>query len=223
MTIFDDNKCRGQMNELPITSSLKEITAYKKKLNWGDIPAIYTMAASSIGDMDGILTHGFDSAYKQLFDRSNWNDAFLDSFIDKNGNIQHKIKPKIVLRHHYDEHNYELHCFPIVKGEHLYGALSQHPLCSFKQWAPESMQMLFRISSLISFIVFTFKSGDPADLALVKYSHKRVQELISEISKSFEIVDVMGYSIAEFCKELYSKKPHFTIADLLDNTDPNTE
>jgi len=211
------------MNELPITSSLKEITAYKKKLNWGDIPAIYTMAASSIGDVDGILTHGFDSAYKRLFDRSNWNDVFLEGFTDESGNLKHKRKPQIALRHHYDDHNYELHCFPIVKGEQLFGSLSQHPLCPFKQWQPESMQMLFRISSLISFIVYTFKSGDEADIALVKYSHKRVQELINEISKSFEIVDVMGYSIAEFCKELYAKKPNVPIADLLDNTDSNTE
>jgi hypothetical protein len=211
------------MNELPITSSLKEITAYKKKLNWGDVPAIYTMAASSLGDVDGILTHGFDSAYKRLFDRSNWNDTFLEGFTDKSGSVKHKKKPKIVLRHHYDEHNYELHCFPIVEGEQLFGSLSQHPLCSFKQWTPESMQMLFRVSSLVSFIVFTFKSGDQADIALVKYSHKRVQELINEISKSFEIVGVMGYSIADFCKELSSKKPNFIIDDLLDKHEQNTE
>ncbi|MFB0999649.1 MAG: hypothetical protein QMC13_05385 [Colwellia sp.] len=211
------------MNELPITSTLKEITAYKKKLNWGDVPAIYTMASSSISDIDGIMTHGFDSAYKRLFNKSNWNFALLDGFHDENGNVIAKHKPKIALRHHYDEQNYELHCFPIVKGEQVNIPLAQHPFCSFQQWSPESMQMLFRINSLISFIVFTFKSGDPADIALIKYAHKRVQELISELGKSFDIVEVMGYSIAEFCKELYSSKPNFTIADLLNNTDPNME
>jgi hypothetical protein len=211
------------MNELPITSTLKEITAYKKKLNWGDVPNIYTMAASSIGNVDGIMTHGFDSAYKRLFNKNNWNFAFLDGFNDGNGNVIAKKKPKIALRHHYDEQNYELHCFPIVEGEQVNVPLSQHPLCSFQQWSPESMQMLFRINSLISFIVFTFKSGDPADLALIKYAHKRVQELIIEIGKTFDIVDVVGYSIAEFCKELYGRKPNFTIADLLDTSDQNTE
>jgi hypothetical protein len=211
------------MNELPITSNLKEITAYKKKLNWGDVPAIYHMAASSIGDMDGILTHGFDSAYKQLFNKNNWNCEFLDGYSDINGNLTFRRKPKISLRHCYNEQNYELHCYPIVKGEPVIQPLSQHPLCSFEQWLPETMQMLFRVSSLISFIVFTFKSGDEADLALIKYSHKRVQELIIELSKSFEIVDIKGYSIAEFCKELYCRKPNFTIADLLDDTDSNTE
>jgi hypothetical protein len=217
------NKCRGKMNELPITSNLKDITAYKKKLNWGDVPAIYHMAASSISDMDGILTHGFDSAYKELFNKNNWNYTFLEGASDENGNVTVTKKPQITLRHYYDEQNYELHCFPIVEGERVYGTLSQHPLCPFTQWSPEKMQMLFRVSSLISFIVFTFKNGDLADLALIKYSHKRVQELINELSKSFEIVDVMGYSIADFCKELYRRRPNFTIADLLDNLDPNTE
>jgi hypothetical protein len=211
------------MNELPITSTLKEITAYKKKLNWGDVPSIYTMTASSISDLDGIMTYGFDSAYKRLFNKSNWNFAFLDGFNDDNGNVIAKQKPKIALRHYYDEQNYELHCFPIVEDEQVNVPLSQHPLCSFKQWSPESMQMLFRVNSLISFIIFTFKSGDPADLALIKYSHKCVQELINEIRESFDIVDVMGYSIAEFCKELYTRKPNVTIADLLDNPGQNTE
>ena len=207
------------MSELPITSNLKEITAYKKKLNWGDVPAIYHMAASSVSDMDGILTHGFDSAYKQLFNKANWNLTFLAGSREENGTTIVSQKPKIALRHCYDEQNYELHCFPIVEGERLNVSLFQHPLCPFEQWSPESMKMLFRVSSLISFIVFTFKSGDQADLALIRYSHRRVQELIDELNNSFEIVDVMGYSIAEFCKELYRRRPNFTIADLLDTPD----
>jgi len=208
------------MSELPITSSLKEITAYKKKLCWGDVPSIYHMAASSIGDMDGILTHGFDSAYKQLFNKSNWNITFLEGCKNDNSGPQ---KPKILLRHCYNEQNYELHCYPIVKGEPVIVPLSQHPLCSFERWSPENMQMLFRVSSLISFIVYTFQSGDEADLALIKFSHKRVQELIHKLSQSFEIVDIKGYSIAEFCKELHSRRPNFTIADMLDNPDQDTE
>jgi hypothetical protein len=210
------------MNELPITSSLKEITAYKKKLNWGDVPAIYHMASSSVSELDGILTHGFDSAYKRLFNKTNWNLELLGGHSDDNGNVVVTQKPKITLRHSYDEQNYELHCYPIVKGERLNGSLSHHPLCPFQLWTPEMMQMLFRISSLVSFIVFTFKGGDQADLALIKYSHKRVQELINELSKSFEIVNVIGYSIAEFCTELY-RRPNFSTADLLDSQDENMD
>ena len=75
---------------------------------------------------------------------------------------------------------------------------------------------------MISFIVYTFKSGDQADLALIKFSHKRVQELIGELSNSFEIVDITGYTIAEFCKELY-KSPNFVVTELLDTPDQDTE
>jgi len=211
------------MSELPITSTLKEITAFKKKLNWGDVPSIYHMASSSVGELDGILTHGFDSAYKRILNKDNLNLDLLDGHIDNSGNIVTNIKPKITLRHCYDEQNYELHCYPMVQGERLNVSLSQHPLCPFNRWAPETMRMLFRISSLVSFIVFTFKTGDQADLALIKYSHKRVQELINELSKSFDIVDIIGYSIADFCKELYRKRPNFSIADLLDTPDENTD
>lgn len=210
------------MSELSATSSLKEITAYKKQLNWGDVPAIYHLAASSVGDMDGILTHGFDSAYKRLFNRAHWNLTLLGGSNDAKGNIVVTHKPKIALRHCYDDQNYELHCYPIVKGEQLITSLAQHPACPFEHWSPETMQMLFRVRSLVSFIVFTFKSGDKADLALIRYSHIRVQELINELRKSFEIVDVMGYSIAEFCKEISNRKPHFSLDDLLDTSDQNT-
>ena len=61
------------MSELSDNPSLKEINAYKKKINWGDIPTIYHLATSSISDLDGILTHGFNSAFKQLLDQQNWN------------------------------------------------------------------------------------------------------------------------------------------------------
>ena len=33
---------------------------------------------SSISDIDGILTHGFDSAFKQLLDQNNWNSDALE-------------------------------------------------------------------------------------------------------------------------------------------------
>jgi hypothetical protein len=207
------------MSGLPITSSLKDITAYKKKVSWGDVPAIYHMAASSIGDMDGILTHGFDSAYKRLFNKTHWNLDLLDGHSDEHGNIVVTRKPKIILHHCYDEENYELHCYPVVKGERLHGSLDHHPLCPFDRWLPETMQMLFRVRSLVSFIVFTFKSGDEADLALVRYAHQRVEELVTELSESFEIVKIMGYSIVEFCQELSLKKPHFALDDLLDATE----
>ena len=61
------------MSKLSDNPSLKEIDAYKKKLNWGDVPTIYQLATNSIREMDGLLTHGFNNAFKQLLDQRNWN------------------------------------------------------------------------------------------------------------------------------------------------------
>ena len=80
------------MTEQAQNPSLKEINALKKKLNWGDVPAIYRMATTAIGDLDGILSHGFDSAYKNILDRTTWNLDLLQGYKDAEGNLQVKIK-----------------------------------------------------------------------------------------------------------------------------------
>ena len=65
--------------------------------------------------------------------------------------------------------------------------------------------MLFRLNSLVPFIVYTFQKGDKADYALIRYANQRVDELIQLLEESFDITDIKGYSIAEFCKEVYRK------------------
>ena len=79
------------------------------------------------------------------------------------------------------------------------------------------MQMLFRLNSLIPFIVYTFQRGDKADYALIRYANKRVDELILLLQQTFDITDIKGYTIAEFCKEIYRK--HSQSQDSNDNTD----
>jgi hypothetical protein len=86
------------MNSLAKTPNLKEINALKKKLNWGDVPAIYHLVTSSLSELDGILSHGFDSAYKTILDRNTWNLPALNGHRDLDGNIEVKIKPKLIFR-----------------------------------------------------------------------------------------------------------------------------
>jgi len=193
------------MNELSDNPNLREINAYKKKINWGDIPTIYHLAMSSISDLDGILTHGFDSAFKQLLDQHNWNlDALNDDVISVD-KIKLNNKPKISLYHNISEQNYELHCYPMINDERVLQAQLNNPLCSFIKWTPETMQMLFRLNALIPFIVYTLRQGDKADYALIRYANQRVDELIQLLGESFDIIGIKGYSIAEFCKEVYRK------------------
>ena len=193
------------MSELSDNPNLKEINAYKKKLNWGDVPAIYHLAATSISDVDGILTHGFDSAFKQLLDRSNWNPDITSPKRNVVDTLTVSSKPKISLFHNITEQNYELHCYPIINQERVLDTQINNPACPFIEWSPETMQMLFRLNSLVPFIVYTFQKGDKADYALVRYAYSCVDELISLLEQSFDIIDIKGYSIAEFCKEIHQK------------------
>ncbi|NQY87124.1 MAG: hypothetical protein HRT51_05125 [Colwellia sp.] len=203
------------MSRLAKNSNLKEINALKKKLSWGDVPAIYHLVASSLSELDGILSHGFDSAYKTILDRNTWNLPALNGYRDSDGYIQVKIKPKLILRHDYNDMGYELHCYPIIDGKRINRPLVREHNSPFQIWLPESMRMLFRINSLVAFSIFTYQNGDEADLALVKYAYYRVEKLIKILSESFELVEVEGYSIAEFYQEINRKNGNILNSDVI--------
>lgn len=193
------------MLELSNNPSLKEINSYKKQLNWGDISNIYHLAANSVGEIDGILTHGFDSAYKQLLDKSNLNLQLLNGTRSAAGEVITATKPQISLLHNYTQQHYELHCYPIINGERILSTEINNPLCPFIKWIPETMQMLFRVNSLVPFIIYSLQSGDKADVALLHYTNARINSLINLLVEQFDVVDIKGYSIPEFCKELKNR------------------
>jgi hypothetical protein len=203
------------MSSLPKSSTLKEVNALKKKLNWGEVPAIYQMVSASIGNLDGILTHGFDSAYKQLLNKNNWNLNVLGGYKDTQGNIHVKIKPLISLKHVFNEVGYELHCYPVIEEEKVNGTLNRESKCQFINWTPETMRMLFRINSLVAFSIFSYQSGDEADLALLRYAFHQVENLINILNESFEIVDIKGYSIAEFYQEIDRRQGNILDTDFI--------
>jgi hypothetical protein len=194
------------MSQLTDKTALSTINAHKKKINWGDVPAIYSMVASSASDLDELLTHGFESGFKSILDKENWNLDKLCGSKDEFGNITVKIKPKIMLKHVYDEIGYELHCYPIIKGDVVYHPLSDSEDCPFKEWLPLSMRQLFRVNKLPDFIINTINKGDEADQALIKHIYLRVKVLMEIIEESFDVVNIKGYSIAEFVAEVMKKQ-----------------
>ena len=203
------------MNSLAKNSNLKEINALKKKLNWGDVPAIYHLVASSLSELDGILSHGFDSAYKTILDRNTWNLPALYGHRDIDGNIEVKIKPKLILQHDYNDMGYELLCFPVIDGERINHPLIREHNSPFQLWLPESMRMLFRINSLVAFSIYTYQSGDEADLALIKYAYYHVEKLIKILSESFDLVEVEGYNIAQFYQEIDRRNGNILNSDTI--------
>lgn len=203
---------------MPKQPTLRDVTALKKKINWGEIPPVYHLAASSISELEGIMTHGFDTPYKRLFNKNCWNLELLGGYTDELGNVQVKIKPKIYLRHFYSDQHYELHCYPVIQGERITKGITAHPMCAFSNWVPESMQMLFRVNSLVSFIIYGFEQGDQADLELIKYAHIKVSELVENLNESFDVVTIKGLNIAEFCQELKRRKTAVDLQELLDSS-----
>ncbi|WP_286267165.1 hypothetical protein [Thalassotalea atypica] len=193
------------MNSLPENPSLKEINAYKKKLTWGESSTLYQMATSSASELDELLTHGFDSGYKSILNKNNWNLKKLDGSIDEFGRIDVKFKPRVVLRHIYNEMGYELHCYPYIDGEIALLPMIDSPHCPFIKWHPESMRRLFRVSSLPNFAIQTVQKGDEADFALIKHIYVRVQELLELLKVHFDVIEIRGYNIAEFFKEVNKK------------------
>lgn len=190
------------MSSLSPKASLKEINAYKKKINWGEVSAMYHIFSSSLGDIDGILTHGFDSAYKQILNPNTWNLAYLGASKSPDGSLLVQNKPQISLRHEYNDMGYELHCYPVVNGANVTQNMINKNNCPFNTWLPEKTQILFRINSLVAFTVYCFQNGDEADIALLKFAHYKVEDLITILSESFQIKAVKGYSIAEFYQEI---------------------
>ncbi|MCJ8295592.1 MAG: hypothetical protein MJK15_14405 [Colwellia sp.] len=193
------------MSTLSQEANLKEINAYKKKINWGDVSAVYHIFSSSLGDVDGILTHGFDSAYKQILNPNSWNLSLLGASKGADGSVKIKNKAQISLRHEFNDMGYELHCYPVIDGKNVTQNMINKGNCPFNTWLPEKTQMLFRINSLVAFSMYCFQSGDEADVALLKFAHYKVEELITTLSESFQIVAVKGYSIAEFYKEIANR------------------
>ena len=193
------------MSSLGPKPTLKEINALKKQINWGDVSAIYRMFSSSLGDIDGILTHGFDNPYKQILNPNSWNLSVLGGSKKTDGSIQVSQKPQIALKHHFGEMGYELHCFPCLNGEPVSRGMLDNDLCPFNKWVPETMQILFRLNSFIAFSVYSFKSGDEADAALLRFAHFKVEELIDTLRESFDVITVKGYSLAKFYQEIASR------------------
>ncbi len=206
------------MSTLNKQHSLKEIIALKKKITWGDVPAIFHMISSSISDLEGILTHGFDSAYKDVLNRNSWNLSLLQGHKDQQGNICVTHKPKISLHHEYNNTGYELHCYPMVNQQKLTTTSINDPHCPFHHWYPEKMQMLFRINNLVAFSIFTYQSGDEADMALVKYSYFCVEKLINILKDSFEIIDIDNYNIAGFYQEIHKRKGNILSTELFNQS-----
>ena len=185
--------------QLPKNPTLKEINAYKKQLNWGELTPFYHLVASSISESEGILEHGFDNAVKKIINKRNWNLDLLEGHEDSFGEIHCVNKPRIALHQVFTDRGFELWALPYVKDVTIDQYVKDNRFMEFNEWDPVSMKSLIRINQLHKFIGFYFERGDKADKALILHAHKVVHKIISFLQRELNVVKLDGVTI----KELY--------------------
>ncbi len=194
---------------LPDDAEIKDINAFKKKINWGEIPAFFQLVAKSIADAEGFLQYGFDNAFKQLVDRKNWNYDLLGLPEDADRTMpEHALSPirppKICLYHVFNHQGYELLAFPYVNNLLVDDYREGDPKLEFKIWDPSQMKRLVRFSELHKFIAFTLTNGDDADMALIVHAHNVVNRIITMLEQELTVNEIRGLSIDQAFKNQQS-------------------
>lgn len=179
--------------------TIKEVNAFKKQSNWGEIPAFFSLVSNSIAEVESYMSYGFDNAYKTIINRKNWNYDKLGRSPNANPHslelLEPLTKPKLCLLHLFSETGYELLAFPYVNGKVIDKYAVGDPNMDFHIWNPATMKYLVRINQLHKFIAFTIKSGDDADMALIIHAHIVVNRIIEKLHNDFEIVGEKGTDI----------------------------
>lgn len=185
---------------LPDDAEIKDINAFKKKINWGEIPAFFQILAKSIADAEGFINYGFDNAFKQLVDRKNWNYDLLGFKAGSDPTLpEHALEPlrppKICLYHVFNNNGYELLAFPYVNNLLVDDYRDNDPKLEFKRWDPSQMKRIVRFADLHKFIAFTLSNGDDADMALIVHAHNVVNRIIVMLEQQLTVNEIRGLSI----------------------------
>lgn len=201
-------------SDIPDDATIKDINAFKKRINWGEIPAFFQMVASSVAEAEGFINYGFDNAFKRIVDRKNWNYQLLgvDESVDLNKvnlieQIEPLTKPRICLYHVFNTNGYELLAFPYVGSTVIDEYRRDDPKMEFTMWDPSQMKVLVRISQLHKFIAFNINKGDDADMALIVHANQVVDKMIEMLKEQVNVHQIKGMTIRQ-AYNLQSSQPH---------------
>lgn len=187
----------GNKAKLAKNPTLKDINWYKKQVTWGELPPFYHLVASSVGESEGVLTHGFDNAIKKILNKRNWNLEALGGSEDDQGVIVCDNPPRLALETVFTDRGFELHAFPYAKSKKIDQYVKENRLMEFKVWDPYDMKVIMRINQLHKFIEYYFKHGDDADKALIIHAHKIVAGVITFLEKNMNVQQVGGVTIKQ--------------------------
>lgn len=193
--------------QLPENPTIKDINAFKKKINWGEVPSFFHLISNAVAEVEGVIAYGFDNAYKRITNRKNWNYGLLGvdpnidiSKVDHIEQLTPLKKPRLCLYHVFNSNGYELLALPYVKDTVIDEYRKDDPHMEFNYWDPTEMKTLVRISQLHKFIAFNIKSGDEADMALIIHAHHVVNKVITMLEQEVDVCKIKGMTI----KDAYS-------------------
>ena len=202
-------------------ATTKDINAFKKRINWGEVPALFHTVSNNIADAEGFIDYGFDNAYKHITDRRNWNihklngnerQSYTAPIITPNTRFLNK--PTISIYHVFNNNGYELLAFPVVNGKEIDDYRKNDESLDFLVWDPSQMKVLVRLAHLHNFINLSVNIGDDADLALVIHAHLVVEKMISMLKQEVNVKEVKGMSIQRAYK-LQHMNPHLPAQEII--------
>jgi len=166
--------------------NVKAILRLKKTLTLGEVPDNFQIIANKLLELEGTFTDGFDNNIKYLLNKKNWHLANCN-----------QGKPSVALKKHHNQYAFDLHCFPVLKGEPQALIKPFDADSPFLEFNPSALGPLLNIPKLSDFISLTIRHGDEADMELLKYAHMLLEQLIDLLSKSLHVVENGGKSIQE--------------------------
>jgi hypothetical protein len=177
---------------------LREINRLKNKINFGNIPNFYHSVSTSLGLAEGMYKYGFENSLDILLDKKNWNLELLGGRENGIGDIECEKMPRLSIYKLFTQYGYEIHCIPWLKDHEFERELRNVPEMEFKSWNPSLMKVVFRISQLHKFMLYSFEHGDEADLELIKYAHNITEDFIEDLQTKLNIQKVHGISVKGF-------------------------
>jgi len=182
--------------------TLKDISTHKRKLNWGELPPFFHMVSNSLADLEGIHTHGFEHALKNLVNRENWNLERLNGMMNSRGEIRVGRKPQITLYQRFHEQDFEIYCAPITQGGPLMVYAKGDPFIDFRVWDPARMSNIVRLPQFQEFIVYAYQKGDEADRMLVHFASNIIDNLLLKLQAEIDINEFKGESLKTLIDEI---------------------
>lgn len=182
--------------------TLKDISSLKRKLNWGELPPFFHMVTNSLADLEGIHTHGFEHALKNLVNRENWNLERLNGRMNLQGQIQVQRKPRLTLYQRFHEQDFEIYCAPISQGGPVMVYAKGDPFIDFRVWDPARMSVVVRLPQFQEFIIYAYQKGDEADRLLVHFASNTIDALVQKLQTDIEITEFKGESLKQLITEV---------------------